>query len=115
MIRTKESMETEVRPGMRGGAGAVTVQHCFKPEEMTARIRLCARLTLPPGASIGTHQHDQEDEVYVILGGEGLLDDGHTRTPVRFGDAVLTGKGDRHALFNTGNGPLEVLAMILLY
>jgi mannose-6-phosphate isomerase-like protein (cupin superfamily) len=115
MIKSKESMETEVRPGMRGGTGTVTVQHFFKPEEMTARTRLCARLTLPPGASIGTHQHEHEDEVYMILSGEGVLDDGHTKTTVRAGDAVLTGKGESHAIANTGKDVLEIIAVIMLY
>jgi mannose-6-phosphate isomerase-like protein (cupin superfamily) len=115
MIRTSESMETEARPGMRGGTGVVTVRHFFKPEEMTARTRLCARLTLPPGASIGSHQHEHEDEVYIVLNGEGVLDDGHTKTTVRAGDAVLTGKGESHAIANTGKDVLEIIAVIMLY
>ncbi len=115
MIKTKDAMETEVRPGMRGGMGAVSVQHFFKPEEITAKTRLCARLTLPPGASIGTHQHEHEDEVYIVLSGEGILDDGHSKTPVRAGDAVLTGKGESHAIANTGRDVLEIIAVIMLY
>ena len=115
MIKPKEAMETEVRPGMRGGTGTVSVQHFFKPGEMTSKTRLCARLSLPPGASIGTHRHEHEDEVYIILSGEGLLDDGHTKTPVRSGDAVLTGKGESHAIANTGEGVLEIIAVVMLY
>jgi len=115
MIRPKESMENELRPGMRGGTGTVSVQHFFKPDEITAKTRLCARLSIPPGASIGTHQHVNEDEVYIILNGEGLLDDGNTRTVVRAGDAVLTGKGESHAIANTGKDMLEIIAVIMLY
>lgn len=115
MIRKPDAMTTEVRPNMRGGTGSVTVQHFFKPEEITARSRLCARLLIPPGASIGTHQHEGEDEVYIILKGEGLLDDGHAKTVVRAGDAILTGKGESHAIANTGTGDLELIAVIMLY
>lgn len=115
MIRKAEDRDTEVRPNMRGGTGSVTVQHYFKPEEITAKTRLCARLRLPPGASIGTHQHEGEDEVYIILSGEGLLDDGHTKTPVHTGDAVLTGNGESHAIANTGTTDLEMVAVIMKY
>ena len=44
-------METEVRDKMRGGQGQVHIRHLFKKEEIKARTRLCARLTLPPGAT----------------------------------------------------------------
>ena len=100
---------------MRGGTGSVTVRTYFTPEEITAKTRLCARLTLPPGASIGLHQHEGEDEVYIILAGDGLLDDGKTRQPVRAGDAILTGNGESHAIANSGTTDLEIIAVIMKY
>lgn len=115
MIRKSGDMAREERPGMRGGTGTVTVQHFFAKEEFTAPSRLCARLTLPPGASIGTHRHDGEDEVYIILQGSGLVDDGQTRSPVAAGDAVLTGKGESHSIANTGTSDLELIAVIHCY
>ena len=51
MIRKAAQMETEVR-NIRNGIGNVTVQHLFKKEEITARTRMCSRLTLPPGVSV---------------------------------------------------------------
>lgn len=108
-------MSVECRPNMRNGVGTVTLRHFFKTEEMTAKSRLCARLTLPPGASIGPHEHSGEDEVYIILRGTGLLDDGNTRSPVAEGDAILTGNGESHSLINTGSGELELIAVIMKY
>ncbi len=115
MIHTAQTMETEVRPAMRGGTGSVAIRHLFKKDEITAKTRLCAVLTLPPGASIGTHQHEGEDELYYITKGTGVLDDGTTRTTVREGDAVLTGRGETHAIANTGSTDLEILAVIVCY
>lgn len=115
MIRKKPAMESEVRHAMRGGAGSVSFRHLFKPEEMTAKSRLCAVLTVPPGASIGNHRHENEDEVYYILKGSGVLDDGATRTAVAEGDAILTRHGESHAIANTGAGDLELLAVIMRY
>ena len=115
MIRKAAEMVSDVRAGMRGGAGAVTVQTLFSPEEMTANSRLCAKLTLPPGASIGVHEHLKEDEVYIITQGCGVLDDGNTETRVSAGDAVLTGNGESHAIRNDGDSPLEIIAVIMCY
>ncbi|MFA5044188.1 MAG: cupin domain-containing protein [Kiritimatiellia bacterium] len=114
MIRKASQMETEVR-NIRNGIGNVTVQHLFKKEEIGARTRMCARLTVPPGASIGMHKHENEDELFVITRGMGLIDDGKTKVPVQAGDATLTGKGESHAVINNGQEPLEMIAVIMLY
>jgi len=115
MIRKEAEMATEVRENMRGGDGAVTIRHFFKKDEFEADARLCARLILPPGASIGPHQHEREDEVYIVTRGSGVLDDGETQTKVSEGDAVLTGKGGSHAVSNDGSGDLEIVAFIMCY
>ncbi len=115
MIRKAAQMESEVRTALRGGPGAVTVQHLFKSNEITARTRLCARLILPPGAGIGLHAHEGEDELFVVTRGSGLVEDGGARQRVGVGDAILTGKGASHAVQNDGPEPLEMIALILLY
>ena len=114
MIRKPAEMKTEVKQ-VRGGKGLVTFQHLFQQAEIKARTRLCAKLTLPPGNSIGMHRHDGEDELFVIIKGSGIIDDGTTRKPVGPGDAILTGNGEAHALENTGSDTMELLALIMLY
>ncbi len=115
MIRRGDQMKVEVRERMRGGDGSVTVQHYFEQKEFTVPVRLCARLSLPPGAGIGLHVHENEDEVYVILAGSGALNDGKTEQPIRAGDSVLTGKGEAHSIRNTGPDNLEIMAFIACY
>ena len=116
MVRKPSEMSTEVRAGMRGGQGEVTIRHAFQPGEFGAKVRLCAQLTIPPGASIGTHAHADEDEVYLVMRGCGLLDeDGGRTTRVQAGDAILTGKGASHAVRNDGTEPLEIVAFIAKY
>jgi len=115
MIKRKTEQEIEVREGMRGGAGKVVIRHYFKPEEITAKTRLCAELTLPPGAGIGLHEHAEEDEVYLIQRGTGVMTDGGREITVEAGDAILTGKGASHSIRNTGSGDLLVTAVIMKY
>jgi len=115
MIRKAAQMASEVKSAVRGGLGNVTFQHFFKKEEITARTRLCARLILPPGASIGLHKHEGEDELFIVTRGQGLIDDGQTKEPVQAGDAILTGKGEAHAVINNGREELEMVAIIMLY
>jgi len=113
MIRKAADMKTEVRDRMRGGPGSVTMRHYFDKAEFAANTRLCAKLILPPGAGIGKHIHDGEDEVYIVTRGSGILDDGKTQSRISAGDAVLTGNGGSHAVINNGKEDLEIIAVIM--
>lgn len=115
MIKKKNGQEVEVRKAMRGGPGEVTVRHYVKPEEITARTRLCAELTIPPGAGIGLHEHVQEDEIYIVQQGQGEMTDGGRVSEVEAGDVIVTGQGNSHSIRNTGAGPLVVTAVIIKY
>ena len=115
MIRAAAEMRSEVRDNMRGGEGSVTISHYFDKSEFAANLRLCARLTLPPGSGIGSHEHAAEDEVYIVVKGSGILDDGPSQTRVSTGDAVLTGQGGSHAVRNDGDEDLEIIAFIMCY
>lgn len=115
MIKKKPAQEIEQRKNLRGGTGEITVRHYFKPEEITARTRLCSEMILPPGASIGVHDHVDEDEIYIIQKGCGVMTDGGQEISVEPGDAILTGKGSSHSIRNSGPENLVVTAMIIKY
>lgn len=115
MIRKPADMKVESRENMRGGKGTVHFQHFFTADEFRANSRLCATMTVPPGASVGRHCHQTEDEVYIVTSGTGILDDGKTRTRVDAGDAILTGNGEAHAVENDGEEDLVIIAVIMCY
>jgi len=115
MVKKAAQMEREVRERMRGGSGAVEILHVFKQGELrSGKARLFARLRLASGCSIGWHLHDNEEEVFYILAGHGLLTEEGRQAEVGPGDAALTGGGAGHAIENAGSEPLELLAVILL-
>jgi len=115
MITRNSAMQAEVRENMRGGKGSVTLEHWFRPEAFGAKVRLCTRMTLAPGSSIGSHTHEGEDEVYLVLAGCGLIQENGEWVPIRTGDAILTGKGGTHGVENTGTEPLVIAAIIMQY
>ncbi|HNX35062.1 MAG TPA: cupin domain-containing protein [Kiritimatiellia bacterium] len=115
MITRNDDMATELRENMRGGTGTVKLQHWFKPEAFGAKIRLCTRMTLAPGCSIGSHTHENEDEIYLVLSGSGRIEENGQWVPIGPGDAILTGKGGTHGVENNGTVPLVIAAIIVLY
>lgn len=115
MYRKAEEFEIEFRERMRDGRGTVAIKHIFKETELTGKARLLAEITIPPGGSIGFHQHDQEEEIFYFLSGQGRVNDQGTIKEVGPGDAVLTGGGNGHSVENISSEPLVFLAVILQY
>ncbi len=66
---------------------------------------------LEPGASIGEHRHDQDEELYVILSGRGTMRIDGTEQPVGPGDMCLTRVGHSHDLVNRGGEPMHFLVI----
>jgi mannose-6-phosphate isomerase-like protein (cupin superfamily) len=115
MVRRKGTYESEVRENMRGGKGAVRIEHFWKKGDLLAKTRLCARMVLDPGTSIGPHCHDQEEEVYIVLRGQGRVTEAAGTIDVGPGDTVLTGNGASHSVESIGSEPLEMIAVIAQY
>jgi mannose-6-phosphate isomerase-like protein (cupin superfamily) len=115
MLRTKQEMTVELRERMRGGEGIVQIKHLFKDGDLKGKTRLVAEITIPKGGSIGFHQHDQEEEIFYFLSGEGRIKDHDQWKEVKAGDALVTGEGRGHAVENVGGDPLVIMAVILTY
>jgi len=69
-------------------------------------------LTLDPGASVGEHLHPAEEELYLVLEGEGAGRLDGESFPVGPGDAYLCKAGHTHGLVNPGPRPLTFLAVL---
>ena len=76
-------------------------------------IREIGWLTLPPGASIGLHKHTNNEDVYLIVEGDGMFvgTDGK-EIPVSDGDITIARPGQSHSLKNTGRRPLRFINFI---
>lgn len=110
-------MISEIKERMRGGEGQVVITPIFQPGEFRGGARLIARLTLEKGCSIGYHPHEQEEEIFYILSGRGVVADNaaNNEKVVNPGDAAITLGGESHSIRNDGPDTLEILAMILTY
>ncbi len=115
MIRHDGNYDITLREKMYGGEGTVKIEHFWKADELKATTRLCARLSLEPGTSIGLHQHDNEEEVFVIISGQGRVNDDGRQDLVGPGDTILTGGGAGHAVEAVGDEPLVMVAFIVQY
>ena len=62
----------------------------------------------PTGTTTG-HTHEDREEVYFVISGEGIMVIGEDRFPIKPGDGLYVPPGVFHTTIQTGNLPLTVL------
>ena len=108
MIVDFNKMVEEAKPNFKGGLKEYNVK-MFTDE--TNKI-MHGRLV--PGASIGFHTHETDQEVIYILEGEGSLvdEEGNTLETVVPGQATYCAKGESHSLMNKSEEDLIFFAVV---
>lgn len=70
-----------------------------------------AEVIIPPGRSSERHYHQELEETYYILQGQGEMEIDGKGFNLRPGDACLIEPGETHQIFNHGKGDLVFLAV----
>jgi mannose-6-phosphate isomerase-like protein (cupin superfamily) len=113
MIRKKADQAVESKC-IRGGKGEVEMHKiCESVEELYGKGRLFNHMILMPGDTVGEHVHEGDNEIFYFLSGTGEYNDNGTKVTVEPGDTTICSDGELHGLVNTGDVPLEFIALIL--
>lgn len=113
MIKKKEERRCEVRSGAFGGRGEIPRTHIFEADETFGRCRLMIESVVPPGASVGSHVHDKDTELYYVLEGRLTVIENGVSHILGPGDASFTGGGDSHEYRNDSDAPVRMLAIVI--
>jgi uncharacterized cupin superfamily protein len=88
---------------------------CASLSQGTAALKLAASVdTLPPGKlSCPYHFHHAEEEMFIVLEGQGTLRVAGERLPIRAGDVIFIPPGPAypHHIINTSDAPLSYLSI----
>ena len=91
------------------GEGKVRNIKLFSEDEFVTDLEFLIYTELEPGTSIGEHQHGADEEVYVILEGQGIMTVNGKETRVKAGDVILNKPQWSHALKNNSENIVKLL------
>ncbi len=69
---------------------------------------------LPPGTSIGYHQHNVGEEVYYVMSGRGRMTVNDHTWDVGPGDAIPCTLHDSHGIYNNSDEDLDIFVLIVM-
>ena len=91
--------------GLRRDEGWVDMQVQFLIDAATAGSDdfLLGWTVLPPGARHDRHLHENADEFFIVIEGEGRIYTNDGTEPAKKGDVIWTPRGHWHGFDNTGD------------
>ncbi len=91
------------------GKGVGKNARVFDQSDFDTPLKFINYVELEPGATIGVHRHGANEEVYVVLAGNGVMIVNDERQAVKTGDIILNKPGWAHGIENTSPEPLAML------
>ncbi len=79
------------------------------PENSSSRNLKMGHTTIYPTGKTTGHVHEDIEEVYFVVSGEGLMEIGKEKFPIKAGDAFYVPPGEYHTTYQKGNLPLTVI------
>jgi mannose-6-phosphate isomerase-like protein (cupin superfamily) len=93
----------------KGGAGEILVGDLFTGDELGKAWDFCQCVKVPPGSAIGVHSHWDDEEIYYVVKGQGVMTADGREFAVGPGTASLCKSGGSHGLVNTSEGEITLL------
>ena len=109
MIRNFYTCNKEVDTNSPDGEGVIDIYRAFKRKDFDGAWDFAIRVVMPPGSSMGEHTHGDDEEMYIILKGEGTMIIEGEKRPVIAGDMIVNQRFGTHGLANTSNHDIELL------
>jgi len=109
MIKNFNTCEKLTDTNSHGGEGTIEIQKVFRREDLKGVWDFALRVIMPPNSSMGLHRHTDEEEMYIMLKGQGIMTIDGKKQPVVEGDMILNRPFGEHGLLNNSDKELELL------
>ena len=113
MIVKAKDLKKTAPENLREGKGVINMTHFLNPEDSCDTGRLFSIATIPPGASIGKHEHINEFEIYYMLEGTANVMDNDQPGVLEAGDCMICKDGDSHSIENVSDKDAKLIFVVL--
>lgn len=112
MVKHVQEIVPDIAESVRGGNGTAYAHKLIDIYPGSA-IKSVGLVRLEPGASVGLHSHQAEEDFYYCISGKGVVIDNGVEHPFTSGTLQITRSGETQAIRNTGEMELVFLGALI--
>lgn len=79
--------------------------------DFKSNVDFIDRVVIPPGSTVGYHKHGNNEEMYIVLDGQGTMTIDNETVTVRKGDMILNPAYGEHGLANDSDSDIDLLVI----
>ncbi len=111
MLRKRSEMERHTLEKCHDGIGALQCVLALDGRDGTGNIQFVHDDVIPPGATIGVHCHEGNEEIYLVLEGRGTMILDGRECQIGPGDISFCASGHSHGLVNDSGEPIRMIVV----
>lgn len=111
LIKNYMRATKELQQSSHGGEGPVALYEIWGGSEFASNVDFVDRVVVPPGSTIGTHRHGENEEMYVVLSGRATMTIEGEPVTVGAGDMILNPAFGEHGLVNDSDADIDILVI----
>lgn len=109
-IKNIESLQMQPA-GHSEGDDPVLFAEAFTGRDFDGDWGFVEYVTVPVGSAIPVHRHDEDEEIYFVFQGEGVLTLDGQAVQVGAGDLAACRRGSSHGLVNTSQQEIKLIVV----
>jgi mannose-6-phosphate isomerase-like protein (cupin superfamily) len=111
MIKNFITTTKQIQEGSHEGKGVVDLYEIWCNSDFKSGVDFIDRVVVPPGSTIGFHKHGENEEMYIVLEGQGVMRIEGEKIAVNKGDMILNPAGGSHGLVNNSGDDIDILVI----
>ena len=111
MIKNFLDTQKRIQEGSHGGRGPVGLYEIWGKSDFESNVDFIDRVVVPPNSTIGYHKHGSNEEMYIVLAGEGTMTIHGEPVAIKKGDMILNQTFGEHGLVNDSDKDIDLLVM----
>ena len=111
MIKNFLETQKRVQDGSHGGSGPVDLYEIWGKSDFKSDLDFIDRVVIPPHSTVGYHKHGSNEEMYIVLNGEGTMTIQGEPVGIKKGDMILNPAFGEHGLVNTSDTDIDLLVI----
>lgn len=109
MIRNFLEADKKVQYGAHDGEGPVELYEIWGSTDFASQCDFIDRQVIPPNSTVGYHKHGSNEEMYIILEGNGTMTIAGKEVKVKKGDMIKNPPFGEHGLVNDSTENIDLL------
>ncbi len=109
MIRNFLETDKQIQENAHDGIGAVELYEVWSKSDFLSDCDFIDRQVIPPNSTVGYHKHGNNEEMYIILEGNGTMVIDGQEVKVKKGDMIKNKPYGAHGLTNDSDANIDLL------